>query len=92
MFERVTVHASSLHESERFAVLMARSRASTTTAAPAGAGGVALADRPEDDDWVLGDEPPQVPSARETADGVFFDSRAWLVSALRDGSRNRARP
>ncbi|HEV7713745.1 MAG TPA: ATP-binding cassette domain-containing protein, partial [Asanoa sp.] len=57
------LEAGPLQESERFAALMARSRAATTTAAPAGAGGVALADRPEDDDWVLGDEPPQTPQA-----------------------------
>ncbi|HTF08678.1 MAG TPA: ATP-binding cassette domain-containing protein, partial [Asanoa sp.] len=62
------LEAGPLRESERFAALMARSRASTTTAASAGAGGVALADRPEDDDWVLGDEAPQTPQALETTE------------------------
>ncbi|HEV7707377.1 MAG TPA: ATP-binding cassette domain-containing protein, partial [Asanoa sp.] len=55
------LEAGPLRESERFAALMARSRAATTTAGSAGAGGVALADRPEDDDWVVGDEAPRTP-------------------------------
>ncbi|MEV4623165.1 ABC transporter ATP-binding protein [Asanoa sp. NPDC049573] len=59
------VEAGPLQQSERFAALMARSRAATATPAPAG--GVALAEGPEDDDWVLGDEQPEAAAVPQVA-------------------------
>ncbi|GIF73635.1 hypothetical protein Asi02nite_31530 [Asanoa siamensis] len=57
------LEAGPLRESERFAALMARSRATT----PATAGGVALADRPGDaDDWDLADDDAPDPTAQPT--------------------------
>ncbi|MEV0716041.1 ABC transporter ATP-binding protein/permease [Asanoa sp. NPDC050611] len=49
------LEAGPLRESERFAALMARSRAGAPTPVT---GGVALADRPGDDDWELSDDAP----------------------------------